>query len=128
MKYINEFDVIGTQIKYCDEDDNLRDGPNLMLNDQNIKYLTLRFNNQIANTSTLIRKDAIIKVGNWEEEFEGIEDYDLWIRLIINNYQFINLNNTLVYHRVHINSNFNTMDNTNKNNLINKMLQKNKVI
>ena len=82
IKYINEFDVIGTQIMYSDTQDNLRNGPFLKMDDMSIKILSLNGNNQIANSSAMIRKDSIIEVGDWDEELEGIEDYDMWIRLI----------------------------------------------
>ena len=50
MVYVGDYDVIGTQILYCNSNGDLIDGhPNLEFSDNNIKSVTKRGNNQIAN-------------------------------------------------------------------------------
>jgi hypothetical protein len=37
--------------------------------------------NPVCTSSVLVRRDALLKVGGFDESFKGPEDYDLWIRL-----------------------------------------------
>lgn len=109
LKFMEEYDIIGTQILYIDEGGNLTgSGPNLSLDDYNIKQRSLNGDNQIANTSAIVKKQSILDVEGWNEEIDGIEDFDLWLKLISKNNKFININEHLILHRVHSNSNFNT--------------------
>jgi glycosyltransferase involved in cell wall biosynthesis len=129
IKYLNDFDVIGTQIQYCDQYNNFIEGsPSLKLNDSEIKQFTINGNNQVANSSTLIRKSSIIKVGGWDENLDALEDFDLWIRLILTDCKFINLEEKMMIHRRHINSNFNTMSVLQHNKIMFDILLKNNII
>lgn len=42
---------------------------------------TLLFRNCIAHPSVMFRRQAILEVGGYRPEFDGVEDYDLWLRL-----------------------------------------------
>ena len=129
IKYLTEYDVIGTQMQYCDDQNNfISDTPTLKVSDNEIKYLTIHGNNQIANSSTLIRKSTIIKVGGWDEKLDGLEDFDLWIRIILNGYKFVNIDQKMMIHRKHQNSNFNTMSVNKHNKIMFEILVKNKII
>ena len=129
IKYLNDFDVIGTQIQYCDQYNNFIEGsPTLKLNDFEIKQFTINGNNQVANSSTLIRKSSIIKVGGWDENLSALEDFDLWLRLILIGSRFTNLDEKMMIHRRHINSNFNTMNVLQHNKIMFDILLKNKII
>lgn len=129
IQFINENDVIGSQIQYCDSLNQIINGnPILELYDQNIKYKTIRGNNQVANSSVLMRKSSVMSVGGWDETLEGLEDYDLWIRMMINGCRFINLSDFLMIHRKHQNSNFNTMSNQKHDDLMLRIMRKNKII
>lgn len=46
-----------------------------------LKLDDLAFENPIATSSVLVRKDVIEKLGGFDERFRGPEDYDLWIRI-----------------------------------------------
>jgi len=105
-----DYDVIGTQIKYIDENDWHSGDVSLITNPYLIKDFCLKGYNQVANSSTLIKKLALVEIEGWREDIDGIEDFDLWIRLLKNNKNIINLNEVLVSHRLHKNSNFNTKD------------------
>ena len=118
-KYIEHYDVIGTQILYVDEKENSPTihgvGPTLAQEDQTIKYLTKKQRvNQIANTSAIINKKSLLLIGGWKEDIDGVEDMDLWVRLMNENCNFINLKDRLVMHRIHDRSNFNS-DNCDQN-------------
>jgi len=64
--------------------------------------------NPIINSSSLTRKELCY----WNEN--GIEDYDLWLRLRNQNKKFYNFKEILVKHRIHNASAFNSKGNDNK--------------
>jgi glycosyltransferase involved in cell wall biosynthesis len=43
--------------------------------------LTLLFRNCIAHPSVMYRRTSILQVSGYQPEFDGVEDYDLWLRL-----------------------------------------------
>lgn len=108
LKLINNFDVIGTYINYINENNEYIGNPNLQTDDIKIKSMSYAGINQIANTSAIFKKKDALEIGGWREDIDGIEDYDFWLRLMKKNKNFINLNEFLVSHRLHSNSNFNT--------------------
>jgi glycosyltransferase involved in cell wall biosynthesis len=108
INHISNNDVIGSQIEYIDSEDSIIGGPKLSLTDENIKYFSFGGNNQVANTSAIFRKKDAIEVNGWNENIDGIEDFDFWLKLMRLGKKFINLNECLVKHRIHSKSNFNT--------------------
>jgi|LakMenEpi03Aug12_release.lakeMendotaPanAssembly.Ray.scaffolds.fasta_scaffold323380_2 glycosyltransferase involved in cell wall biosynthesis len=108
IEFINDFDVIGTQIFYIDEEENITGKPNLSLSNDEIIKKCLSGDNQIANTSSIFKKELALKVNCWDESLFGIEDFDFWLKMIKLESTFINLKKELVLHRLHSNSNFNT--------------------
>jgi hypothetical protein len=66
--------------------------------------------NPIINSSSIIRKELCY----WNSNWDGIEDYDLWIRLRKQNKKFFNCKAILVKHRIHNTSAFNAKGNDNK--------------
>lgn len=112
-QYINDYDVIGTYIKYIDEQGYTIDGPTLASSHNNIKNLSLSGINQIANSSSIFSKACIEKAGGWKEDIDGIEDFDLWKRLLLARYEFYNVPNYLTLHRIHSASNFNAKSKNN---------------
>jgi glycosyltransferase involved in cell wall biosynthesis len=108
VKYMDEFDVIGTQIMYIDENDNSNGGPTLAKSDSSIKTKSFNGDNQMANTSVIFRKECLDAVEGWSETLDGIEDFDFWLKIMRKGYGFINISSTEVFHRLHNKSNFNT--------------------
>ena len=103
-----DYDVIGTQILYIDENDNNIGNPTLSESDKDIKEKSFRGDNQIANSSAIFRKECMEAVGGWSETLDGIEDFDFWLNIMRKDYKFINLKRAEVLHRLHSKSNFNT--------------------
>jgi hypothetical protein len=58
--------------------------------------------NPIVNSSALIRRSA----ARWEDRF-GLDDYDLWLRILKEGGEFFNVPEILVLHRLHAGSAFN---------------------
>jgi len=59
--------------------------------------------NQIPILSVLVKKDAVSFVNNFSEQIEiqNAEDYHLWLKLILHNFQFKSISNRLFYYRIH---------------------------
>jgi len=108
VPFMGRFDVIGSLICYVDENNNITGQPQLSTIPSEIKRISMTGLNQVANTSAILRKKDILDIGGWRNEFDGIEDYDLWLRLMRIGKNFINVPEQLVRHRLHSNSNFNT--------------------
>ena len=66
--------------------------------------------NPIINSSCVIRKELCL----WNSLWDGVEDYDLWLKLRNQNKRFFNFTEILVKHRIHTESAFNSKGNNNK--------------
>lgn len=110
MCLVHKYDVIGTNCKYFGNSDII---PNLHIG--LIKEIYLRRTNTIINSSAMIvRRGRFL---HWDPMWDGVEDYDLWIRLIREGWLFFNTPDVLTWHRIHKDSFFN-----NKNNELSKKL------
>jgi teichuronic acid biosynthesis glycosyltransferase TuaG len=111
MQYIDKYDVVGTNFIYFGES---HGSPKITLGDlTNYNFLKC---NPIGNSSVIIKKD----LGYWDPIWDGLEDYNLWLKLNKMNKTFYNCHDILMHHRIHKKSAFN---NTNNNN-IGKLLEK----
>lgn len=99
------FDVIGTNCRYFGESQASPQIPLGIISDFDFTKL-----NPMINSSCLVKKELC----HWESEYDGVEDYDLWLRLRKENKRFYNLVDTLVLHRIHRSSAFNAQGNNNK--------------
>ncbi len=101
---LNHFDVIGSNCVWFGD----RPGivPSIPVGD--ISNYDFSLVNPIINSSSIIRKELCY----WNEN--GIEDYDLWLRLRKQNKKFFNCKAILVKHRIHTTSAFNAKGNNNK--------------
>jgi glycosyltransferase involved in cell wall biosynthesis len=101
------FDVIGTLAYYIDTLNNKINKLYLDQDDVNIKNGFMLGHNQIVNSSSLFRTRDALEIRGWDENVEGLEDFDFWIRLYKNGKKFHNIQKFLVSHRIHKGSNFN---------------------
>lgn len=60
---------------------------------------TLLFRNCLAHPSVMYRRPSILEAGGYRPEFDGVEDYDLWLRLSRTG-QIRNMNTELTSYRV----------------------------
>jgi glycosyltransferase involved in cell wall biosynthesis len=110
QKQINissQFDIIGTLASYIDENNSSFFNLNLLEDNESIKRELFKGNNQIVNSSCFLKTSCAREVGGWDHSVEGLEDFDFWVKLAKKNKIFFNVQDYLVYHRVHQNSNFN---------------------
>ena len=103
IEYIKDYDVIGTKCQYF-QDSNII--PNIPIgNITDFNFLSV---NPIINSSSLIKKHLC----HWKNH--GVEDYDLWLKLrYIIKAKIYNIDEVLVYHRIHKQSAFNNSNNNN---------------
>lgn len=105
-KFLGEYDVIGSNCIY------FGDKPGIVPQIPQYDFSNFNFAsvNPIINASTIIKKPFC----HWRREFDGVEDYDLWLRLRKLNKRFYNCPEILVKHRIHNQSAFNAKGNNNK--------------
>ena len=111
IKFKNDYDIIGSHCKYFGD---LNICPRIPTKDLS-KFNFLQFN-PIINSSALIRKELCV----WNSDWDGVEDYDLWLKLYFEKKKFYNVEDILVLHRIHNKSAFNA----NGNNLLVSNLKK----
>ena len=103
---LGQYDVIGTRCIWFGD----RPGivPCIPVGD--ISDFDFTLVNPIINSSALIRKNLCY----WNPAWDGIEDYDFWLRLRKQGNKFYNYNEILVKHRIHQASAFNAKGNHNR--------------
>lgn len=99
-EYLDKYDVIGSKCIWFGD----RPGiiPPIPVSD--ISNFDFKLVNPIINSSVILRKNLCF----WDATFDGLEDYDLWIRLRKQNKTFYNSPEILVKHRIHETSAFNS--------------------
>ena len=113
IKFINNYDVIGTMCKYFGD---LHITPRLPV--YNISQFNFLQVNPIINSSVLLRKELCF----WDKNHDGVEDYDLWLRLWRQGKKFYNIPAIQVLHRIHKQSAFNAQGNNLKVNSLKKKI------
>jgi len=103
-KLLNNYDVIGSRCVYFGDKPGIV--PQIPIGD--ISNFNFSLVNPIINSSAIIKKELCY----WNEN--GIEDYDLWLKLKKQNKKFYNCKEILVKHRIHSESAFNAKGNHNK--------------
>jgi len=102
IPFIDKYDVIGTKCKYFGDSNKI-----IKLPIGDLKQFNFLNTNPIINSSSLLKT----KLANWNQTNDGIEDYELWLKLWKTNYKFYNVNKILVLHRIHNASAFNSKGN-----------------
>ena len=98
--FLDDYDVIGSQCVYFG--DPKLQGVIPTIPTGNISQEDFTNSNPVINSSAIIRKELC----QWNEN--GIEDYDLWLRLWKQGRRFFNCDTVLVRHRIHSTSAFNS--------------------
>lgn len=104
-KQINKFkedeklDIIGSNIaEFIDNIKNIQAYRILPEEDEEIKKFAKR-RNPFGHPSIMFRKSRVIEAGNYRSYYL-CEDYDLWVRMIMNNAKCYNFQDNLVYMRI----------------------------
>ena len=72
--------VLGSQSTYVDQDGKKIGVSSLPTSEAAIKYCLTKFN-VISHPTVMMLRTALIEVGGYEEKFDGVEDYFLWLQL-----------------------------------------------
>ena len=94
-----EVDILGTGFYVIDSNGKLNYKVLFPLNHALLRW-SLCFYCPICHPSTIIRKDALLKIGGYDPEMLHAEDYDLWYRLSKKT-KLANLPDILIYLRKH---------------------------
>ena len=100
-RYVNDYDVVGTLCKYFGDSEK---HPNIPIGEIERVYF-IEVNPIINSSACFNKKDAY-----WDSYYDGVEDYDMWLRLNKEGKTFYNYPEVLTFHRIHSNSCFNSTD------------------
>lgn len=87
--------VLGTRMRDLDTGAELTEHPTA---DADLRW-ALRFENPVNHPTVMMRRSAVLEVGNYRDRRPG-QDYDLWVRMAVI-CRFANLPEALVRYRVH---------------------------
>lgn len=104
-KQLNEFesdstlDIVGTYIDEFEDDIAIIKAQRVVPAEHNeiVKFAKLRC--PVNHPSVMFKKSAVIQAGNYQDFFH-LEDYYLWIRMMMNDLKFKNIPEPLVHMRV----------------------------
>lgn len=94
----NDYDLIGSSANLID-----KDGKNIGIitpPQKNKITKLLPYRNCFIHPTIIAKKDLLINIGGYNSGFNS-EDYDIWLRLRRNNIKWDNINNPLLYYRIH---------------------------
>lgn len=91
---------VGSALRIIDEH-GVERGTKSVFTDPDLLAFHMRLKNQIAHPTVMFRKDA---VGEYDETFRYVQDYDLWSRLMDKGYKFSNIETPLLLYRSHTES------------------------
>jgi len=96
----NEYDVVGSNLLYIDENGNTLGEKKYPENDKDIRK-QFYYKSTIAHPSVIYKKEAILDVGGYMNG-KVSEDYDLWMRLMRDkSIIFYNIQENLTQYRIH---------------------------
>jgi GT2 family glycosyltransferase len=75
-----DYALVGSKFYNIDESGNTKSLIDVPLDNLSI-HETLKKNNCFAHGSIIMKKDAFLTVGGYNEQFKFAQDYDLWLRL-----------------------------------------------
>jgi len=102
-------DVLGTGLQYIGELNHVPELPHGA-----ITLDTLFKVNPVVNSSVIMKREF----ASWREDSFGLEDYDLWFRILLENKKIFTIKLPLIYHRIHKKSYFNSSGRQNLDGLL----------
>ena len=100
MKLIEDgYDLVGTNtIEFIDSTENIISKRNMPLtHDEIVLYSKKR--NPFVHPSIMFKKELCLRAGNYKDYYL-VEDYDMWVRMMICGARCVNINENLVYMRI----------------------------
>jgi glycosyltransferase involved in cell wall biosynthesis len=96
--YIWNYDIVGSNSEYFGE---LTGDPHILLGELSRDMFS--FQNPVISSAAMLKKSGV----HWDEAWEGMDDYNLWIDLLNAGKTFFNIPEVLINHRIHQTSYFN---------------------
>lgn len=94
-----ELAIVGGKIaEFADSIDNIISYRTLPENHKDILKFS-KFRNPFNHSSVMFRKKIILDVGNYNNNYEACEDYELWFRLLNNGKKGYNIQEPILYFR-----------------------------
>lgn len=104
VKFLNqnpEYVLIGSNADWIDRKGNLIPGFKVKLNDSELRKWMF-FRNQFFHSSVMFRSSAVKLLGYYNEVLNGVEDYDLWFKMLRIG-KVANISKSLIKRRIHEN-------------------------
>ena len=99
---LKEFDIIGSNVEFIDEDGNIHVNSNVPEYDKKIRRCIF-YRSVIMHPTIMIKKSLLLEIGGYQGG-KFSEDYDLWLRLMRDKKNlFHNIQLPLVQYRIHSN-------------------------
>ena len=95
--------VVGSNMLIIDDKGNVLGKRYYPSNEEEIKKKII-LRNLIGNPTVMFKKEIICKVGGYNHIKGYCMDYDLWLRILNNDYKIVNINEFLVKYRYHTQS------------------------
>jgi len=98
FKEIHNYNIVGTWAILIDEDDNEIGKIETPSTHEEIRN-KMMIHNPILHPSVLLEKEIFEKIGSYDTEFNGAEDYEFWFRAIFHKLKIGNVPEFLTYLR-----------------------------
>lgn len=103
-------DVCSSWCYYINETGDITGELKTVENHESIIKKCFEGDNQIVNSAFMARRYTIKAINGWDETLPALEDYDMWIKMLREGFNFYNIQSSLIKHRLHQSSNFNAKD------------------
>jgi glycosyltransferase involved in cell wall biosynthesis len=94
-----ELDLVGGEIEEFIDHEYSIVGRRYVKENQNEILRSAKYYSPVNHVTVMYKKESVVKAGNYQN-FRGVEDYPLWIAMLMNGAQFYNIPKTLVKVRV----------------------------
>jgi len=96
-----EIGVVAGGACIIDENGRMKNNVNMPEKHDDIAYGLESFFNPVIHPAVMIRKDILVSIGGYRDNFQAAEDYDLWLRLLRTGVRFENLPYPVIKLRKH---------------------------
>lgn len=101
LQYVEKYDIVGSRAEYIGDVSG-----EIPVFGGRVEENMFYFQNPIINSSAMIKK----KDAEWNEDWEGLDDYNFWLHLMNLGRTFYNVPEILTKHRVHKRSHYNNIN------------------
>lgn len=103
VRYLNEHpdvSVVGTIAYQIDENDEKKEALRRVPIDYDSIKKMIHIANPMIHPSVMFRREDILSIGGYNENYRTAQDYELWFRCLANNMKLANINKPLIQYRI----------------------------